>query len=208
MYLRKKSWAAFKPLVLLLLLTGLPFTAFANITNSGNDAVQIKISRKTGFSQSYTLYPGQSLTIPEGSTKVLVEPRGFGTRGDEDIKVVIVTVTGEEATLDGFGQSFDLEKSPDAAVEEEALTLQYGKILNNGNNVVDIDIKDDKGLVNRRVVYPGQPLALAPNTVQVEIVPNSRLRGDEVVKVEVLMPDGEDHTITRLGGIARIKPDA
>lgn len=180
--------------------------AFANVTNEGNDAVQIKVYRANGFSQFYTLYPGQSIAIPDKSTRLELEPRSSGARGDESIKVKVVLDDGSEIVLDGYGQSCQLDKPPDTE-EASKVKLQYGKIMNRGNNVVTVDVKDDKNLVNRRVIYPGQPLAVAPDTVEVTVVNNGLLRGDEIVKVQVILPDGEDITITSVGGVAKMKKE-
>ncbi|HTL47877.1 MAG TPA: hypothetical protein VL688_07420 [Verrucomicrobiae bacterium] len=180
-----------------------PLSAEAGIKNKGDDAVSLEVERDSGFTQQVSLYPGQTIDIPEGATAIRIVPRSLSTRGDESIEVVITEPNGNSSTLKEPGQSYKLGTPPDSTAEPAA--LKPGKVTNKGNINVDIVITHASGLTDERQIYVGQPVDLSEDVTQVQVLANRRLRGDEIVRVSVNMPDGEVVQITSLGGIAKLK---
>lgn len=194
-----------KTLIFLFLgLLGFSAAGFAGVTNEGNEAVQIEINRRSGFSQRINLYPGQSETIPDDATTLKIIPRGFGARGDENIMIKVMEASGLQATLSEYGQIHVLNKTEE---EEELITLQPGKMINVGNIVIDIAMTNRKGFIQKRTLYVDQSATIPVDIYEVKILSNRRLRGDERINLSVVMPDSNSYNITTLGGIARIQEE-
>ena len=68
-------------------------------------------------------------------------------------------------------------------------------------------IKRKGGLSRLVVLYLEQTVTFPKDTYEVEVLTLKRLRGDEIVRVSVMMPDAVVYNITSLGGIARILPE-
>lgn len=196
---KSRFWILFSA----ILLTGLPL-GWAGLTNQGNDAVQIEFQKKNDLSQSATLFPGQSMETPEGTVSVRVVSRGMGGRGDESIRLKVVERTGKEGLLTEYGQSYTLGITEE---EEAPVVLKEGRMVNNGNIAVDVAMRQKNGRTRKTILYLNQSLTLPRNIYEVEVLQQGRLRGDEIVRVDVLMPDGTAVSITSLGGIARALPE-
>lgn len=178
--------------------------AWAGVTNEGNEAVQIEINRKSGFSQRINLYPGQSETLPDDATSVKIIPRGFGARGDENLMVKIVESSGNIGELDKYGQTWILNRIDD---EEAEIVFKPGNMTNVGNIVIDVSMINRKGFTQKRTLYIDQSYTVPKDIYEVRVLSNRRLRGDERINLKVVMPDGVEHSITTLGGIARIEEE-
>ncbi len=193
---------------LLWILIGLfpgALSLWAGVTNLGNDAVQIEFQKEDGLSQSGTLFPGQSMETPAETTTVRVVPRGAGARGDEKIKIKIVESNGKEGILTKYDQLYQLGLTEET---EQKVVLKPGRVSNKGNLSLDVAVRKKDGSEHKLVVYLGQTLEIPRDTYEVEVLGNQRrLRGDEIIKLVVLMPDGVGYNITSLGGIARILPE-
>lgn len=195
-----KKLTAFWALSLILAMP----PAWAGVTNEGNDAVQIEINRKSGYSQRINLYPGQSETLPDDATSIKIVPRGFGARGDESIMIKIVENNGNEGELDKYGQTYVLNRLED---EEAEIVFKQGSMTNTGNIVIDVTMTNRKGFTQKRTLYIDQSYAIPKDIYEVRVLSNRRLRGDERINLKVSMPDGVEHNITTLGGIARIEEE-
>lgn len=178
--------------------------AAAGVVNKGNDAVQVEFEKANGLSESATLFPDQSVQTPRGTRTVRVAPRGSGARGDEIIKVLVVESSGKEGLLTKYNQVYRLGIVEDA---ETPVVLKDGRVINRSNIVVTITLRKRDGLESRSLLYLDQTKTFSSDIYEVEVMNLSRLRGDERVRIEVLMPDGVSHLITSLGGVARILPE-
>lgn len=187
-------------------LLALAVPAWAGVTNEGNDAVEVLFEKNSGSSEQRGLFPGQSVVIPEGTVSVALRARGSGSRGDEKINVKIVEPSGTITHLKQYGATHRLGKQPDAAGGDTILKM--GRLTNVGNINVNVAIRTSDGLSNMRELFIGQPLILSKNTIEVEVLSDKILRGDEIVKVSVLMPDGEQIEISGLGGKATLKEES
>lgn len=188
-------------LLILALLAG--HSAFANITNKGDDAVQIEIRNKNGFSNFHSLFPGQSVAVPADAAEIEISRRA-GLRGDENFLIQIVERNGTVAQLDRPGITHRLNLTEE---EEKPVELKAARITNEGNVVVDLEITDRNGNTDTKTLYNDQTLLASKNTVKVEVLANRYLRGDERIRVKVVLPPGEVVTITALGGIAEVKEE-
>lgn len=178
----------------------LALPAWAGIINAGNDAVQIEFKKRDGLSQSATLFPGQSMETPSGTESVRVVPRGMGARGDEIILIRVLENSGKETQLTKYGERCDLGASE---AEEAPVRLKEGSLTNSGNIALDVLWRQKNGLSIKKTIYPNQALTLPRNIYEVEVLPQVRLRGDEIVRLDAVMPDGSASTITSPGGSAR-----
>jgi hypothetical protein len=177
--------------------------AGATITNDGNDAVMLEIKKESGFTEQITLYPDQFVGIPDQATEIKVVGRSLQARGDEKISVKIADPAGTSVTLKQYGQSYVLGTPIDAAAA--TVDLKAGTVKNKGNVIVDLEITHLSGEIDRKDLYLGQVLALPKDVVEVKVVANARMRGDEIVKVEIRMPDGELVNLSGPGASAKLK---
>lgn len=167
--------------------------------------MQIEFKKTDGLSQSATLFPGQSIETPPGTESLRVVPRGMGERGDEIIRIKVVENSGKETQLTKYGERYALGATPE---EEAPVRLKEGSLTNSGNIALDVLWRQKKGLSLKKTIYPNQTLILPRNIYEVEVVQQNRLRGDEIVRVDALMPDGSATTVTSPGGIARALPES
>lgn len=188
----------------ILAVLGGAAAASAGIVNDGNDAVQVEFQKKNGLSGSATLFPGQSLQTPSDAIALRVVPRGSGARGDESIRIKVSEPSGKEGVMTKFNQVYRLGVGEEAAAR---VVLKNGRMTNEGNIALDVALKRKGGLSDRVVLYLDQTVTFPKDTYEVEVLSLKRLRGDEIVRVSVMMPDGVAYTITSLGGIARILPE-
>lgn len=73
-----------------------------DITNQSNVSVRLSIFDKRNKAVKRRLYPGQSIRVPLGTTKVQVDPDG-NDWGDETIKVEVDLPDGTAAFIESFG---------------------------------------------------------------------------------------------------------
>lgn len=191
-------------ILFILILLGGASAACAGIVNQGNDAVQIEFQKKDGLSESATLFPGQSLQTPPDAVALRVAPRGSGARGDESIRIRVSEASGKEGVMTKLNQVYRLGVGEEA---EARVVLKNGRMTNEGNIALDVALKRKGGLSSRIVLYLDQTVTFPKDTYEVEVLTLKRLRGDELVRVSVMMPDGVVYNITSLGGIARILPE-
>lgn len=190
--------------ILCLSLLAGTFPAWAGVVNQGNDAVQIEFQKSDGLSESTTLFPGQARQTPEKTVSMKVVARGSGMRGDEQIKIRVVEANGKEGALTKYDQVYRLGVTEDTEVQ---VVLKSGRLVNLGNVALDIALKKKDGTSEKIVLYLDQTLTFPRDTYEVEILSLSRLRGDEIIRVGVMMPDGVGYTLTSPGSRARILPE-
>lgn len=188
---------------MLVLLAG-AVPAFAGLVNQGNDAVQIEFQKEDGLSESATLFPGQSLQTPPDAVALRVVPRGSGARGDEIIRIKVSEATGKEGVMTKYNQVYRLGVGEEA---EARVVLKNGRMTNNGNIALDVSLKRKGALSSQIILYLNQTITIPKDTYEVEVLTLKRLRGDEIIRVLIVMPDGVTHNITSMGGIARILPE-
>ena len=177
----------------------------ANISNDGNYAVQVEIKRKRGSPRRTRIYPGQAIVMPDNATEVRIPGGSFKGHGDETILVTIVESDGTVGTITELGGSFKLNQAD--SLEVLPVKLVPGSVKNSGNIHITVHITKENGKVVKRRLYPTDEYTLAKDVVQVEVVKDRTLRGDEIIKVQVQLPDKTRSTIAALGGIFKIVVD-
>jgi hypothetical protein len=195
------GWKKAGLFTLLGLLLTLAFNALARaeITNEGNGSVTVEVSRKNQGPQISMLSPGQSIALPSDATEIIAPAKG---RGDELIKVKVTEKNGRIGYLTELGGRYILGREED---EETAPVLTEGEVVNDGNISVDMAVRRKGNLLPEiRALHVGQPVAIPADTVEVELLSNRFLRGDEIIRVVVLMPDGNKQTIESLGAKAKL----
>lgn len=179
--------------------------AAANVINEGNNEVRIVIRKKDNFTQRTSLYPGQSIALPNNAAEVRIAPT-FGARGDEEIKVKIIETNGTTKTLTRYGASYEIGSllEGEEETDKEESVLKPGLAVNNGNITVTIRIFKKNGETETKSLYVGQPAALPVDTEEVRVLRDVYLRGDEIIKVNLTFPNGDTATVNRLGGRAKL----
>lgn len=187
-----------------ILLTGAVLipSAIANITNDGNEAVEVEVLNTDGVVNQYTLYPGQTLPLGDDAESVTV-PEKIHMRGDEELEVTIVEANGEVATITEYGKTYKLNE--DKKKRKSDAEPEPGYATNTGNINVNITITRKNGRSVSHSLILEQTLGLPADTKEVKVTTNRAPRSDEIVNVEVLMPDGKEYTIMRDGGIVKMK---
>jgi len=192
-------------MVLSVGLTAASPLLWSGITNRGDDSVLLEIKKESGLSESPTLYPGQSIVMPDGAMQVRVMSRYSSMRGDENIMVEIVESGGGSVTLTSYNKVYVLGTSEDE--KEETVDLKEGRLLNRGNTNVNIQVNRTLGPNVQRALYPDQPIPLPIDTTDITVLSDKKLRGDEIIHVSATMPDGETTEITTLGGKATLQKE-
>ena len=176
--------------------------ASALLQNQGSDSVMLEIRRQNGTSQKVNLYPGQSVEFGADAVEVELIPRSSGARTREEINVKVIERNGTVGTLDKYGQPYVLGRTE---FFEAPTVLKPGRAINTGNNTVDIRVNTAGGLSQTHSLYIKDAVTLPKSTQSVQVLSNRLFRGDEVVSVNVIMPDGRAHTISSLGGIVKLE---
>lgn len=194
------------PGLLLGLITAFLFTLsplMAGIKNKGSDSVPLEFRRTSGISSRITIYPGQSINIPDGTTHITLPERM--TRGDELIEVEIVESNNKMGTLTKYGQVYEL-----GLPEELDLAIKYanGRATNNSNIILEVRMKEDTGYERRLNLYPEDSIVIPMNVKTFKLDTPRPLRGDERINVDVTMPDGSVYLLTGAATLKTIEPDA
>jgi len=178
--------------------------AHAGITNRGADDVHLRIERKDGNLRTVSLYPEQSIGLPEDAKSVTVIAPPLGGRGDENVKVEVIEEDGDVGLITELGGTYELDKEK----ETGKVAIKKGIAVNQGNVPVDVILRFETGLSSRKTLYVADTLTLEKNVKEVEVASGGLFRGDEMISLSVILPDGTSHTIKRRGGKAKIKEDA
>lgn len=197
-----RSFALKSGFFFLLCLTGMALPASALLQNQGSDSVMLEIRRQSGSSQKVNLYPGQSVEFGEDAVEVELIPRSSSGRTREEINVKVIERNGTIATLDKYGQPYVLGRTE---FFEAPAVLKSGRAINTGNNTVDIRVNTAEGLSQTHSLYIRDAVTLPKSTQSVQVLSNRLFRGDEIIRVNVIMPDGKAHTISSLGGIVKLE---
>ncbi|MCM8775999.1 MAG: hypothetical protein NC930_06620 [Candidatus Omnitrophica bacterium] len=179
----------------------LPGLFWGNITNNGNDAVEIKVVKEGGQYQRFNIYPDQTVELPQDTVQVQVVPRSR-TRGDENIEVTIVEPDGKTGTIDKMGGIYVLKQ--ENTLETETV-LQAGSVQNLGSVDVDIVVHLENGTIQTQQVFMEQTVSIPKEATEVTVDMKRAMRGDEKILVEVIMPDGKSTTIKTRGGKATLE---
>lgn len=189
-------------LLLSLSVVVLVLPAEAGITNDGNYAVQVEIKRNKGTSRKSHIYPGQTISMPDDATAVHIPGGSFKGHGDETILLTIVESNGTVGTITALGGTYKLNQ--DGTEEAEAAEMILGSVKNTGNIYVTIQVTKENGKTSKQRLYPEDEYILPKDVAKVEVLKDRSLRGDEIIEVEVALPDETTSTITALGGVFEI----
>ncbi|MBI3312909.1 MAG: hypothetical protein HYZ83_01550 [Candidatus Omnitrophica bacterium] len=165
--------------------------AAASVTNKGNDTVEIKAHKADNSIATIPLDPGRSEFLPAGTYELMVVPH-TGVRADQVVSVNVVNDAGKETTLDTYWKVHKLNEAKKAAA---ANVTPY--VTNSGNVAVNAIIKRATGAVERRMVYIGESIYLPYDTVDVDVDTIGGSRGDEVINLSVVFPNGKKKSIKK-----------
>ncbi len=167
--------------------------AIAAVSNNGSETVTVYIEKQNRKTVSFTVNPGQKISMPADASKVTIKPRG-AIRDDVDVDVVIVANSGESYTVEKYGDTINLLE------EEDNINLVQGFITNESNVSVSVSIYNKRGRPDSKRLNPGQAIQVPLGTTKVRVNPDGRDWGDEIIKVQVDLPDGSPAFIESLGG--------
>ncbi len=180
--------------------------AFATISNKSNGAVQVKIKKTSGFSEKHTLFPGQSISMPERAKSVEVISISGSSRADEKLEITVLEQNGKEALIDKYNEVYTLGKNEDDVVDTPTV-MQNGKATNQGNIPVDLLLKNQYNFIQKRPLSLGQSVIIPKDIVEVEVTSNVLVRGDQKLQISITLPDGVTHIVNRAGGIVKVVSD-
>lgn len=161
-----------------------------SVTNNGNETVEVKVLKSNGSIDVLTLNPGSSQFLPETATDVMVAPR-FGVHRDQVVKVNVVNDAGKENLIQSYWVAHKIgeQKKADTAVQ--------GYAYNGGNVTVRAVITRQNGSKHTQTIYTGGTYYLPSDAVDVDADTLGGARGDEVINVSVVLPNGKKKTIKK-----------
>ncbi len=169
---------------------------FAAITNESNGNIQIEITKESGDPNRLTMYPGQSTEIPIGATQITVVSSHFG-RGDEVVKIKIVENEGLTGYITKTNMPYILGRED--VSEEDKAAYKSIRATNQSNVPLDLAVTKKNGNTTILKILPAQSMNLPEDTAEVKVTPSTSLRGDENIKLEMRMLNGEVKKLNRFG---------
>jgi len=195
---------------MLVVMMVLPFLVHAaEVINEGTTPVKIAGAKKEGVIGSGSLPPGKSRVFSENPEMIRHVPSNL--YHDEKVKIKIIEDNGKVGWIRSRGGRYHFDKRSrllDLAATgkrkvKKRVELMDGQALNEGNIPVYVEITfKDKRTSIKKDLLPDTILRIPKETLSVKIRQRNPLRGDEVIKVKVIMPDGKEKIIRNIGGTA------
>lgn len=173
----------------------------ASITNNGKTAVKLTGKSATGIIGALTIQPGQIMPIRQKFLWIEHVPDGPA----EKINLKIMTDSGATGYITSPGERYVFPDSADSSLNSKpALKLRPGYALNGSNVQMYISLTNRGGGSRTSVLLPSQTMTIPEDTVEVKTEPFSNSFGDQVIQIEIVMPDGKRHVVRSSNETVRI----
>ncbi|HOW59533.1 MAG TPA: hypothetical protein PLO78_07410 [Candidatus Omnitrophota bacterium] len=190
----------------LLFIFVTPYLFAASITNEGDRPVKVNGKSASGIMMSLTLLPEKTLPIRQKVLWIEHVPEG----PPQEIRIKIITDDGNPGYISSWGGRYVFSSVPanTGTGQKPAVKLRPGYATNYSNVQMYITATNRMGGKKTNVVMPNQSINIPENTVEVTTEPFNTSFGDQLIQVEIIMPDAKRHTIRSTRATVRISPEA